>query len=137
MYDRQSESLWSQLLGEAVSGELQGTKLNFLPSWHTNWGQWKEMHPDTLASKKGRSSGRDPYTSYYQSASAGVIGETFIDQRLATKEFVLGVELDNAAIVFPFRVLSAEPVVKDEVNGNEILVVFDRQNGSAAAFCDN
>ena len=134
MYDRQTESYWSQLLGEAVAGEMQGTKLEYLPSWHTTWGQWKEMHPDTLALEKGFRGGRDPYTGYYQSGSAGVIGETFTDERLATKEFVIGVELEDEVKAYPFRVLNNEPVVNDILSGKEILVVFDRQDASGVAF---
>lgn len=134
MYDRQTESLWSQLLGESVSGEMLGVKLEFLPSWHTTWGQWKEMHPETLALRKGFRGGRDPYVGYYQSNSAGIIGETFRDDRLATKEFVLGVEIDGAAIAYPYRVLSGEPVINDVVADQDILVVFDRQNAGGVVF---
>jgi hypothetical protein len=134
MYDRQTESLWSQLLGESVSGELQGTKLEFLPSWHMTWEQWKEKHPDTLALKKGRRGIRDPYTTYYQSGATGIIPETFKDDRLPAKEFIVGVELDGAAIAYPFRVLSAQPVVNDEVGGHAILVVFDQAGAGSAVF---
>ena len=35
MYDRQTKSLWSQLLGKAVQGPLKGTELDFLPSFQT------------------------------------------------------------------------------------------------------
>ena len=134
MYDRQTESLWSQLLGESVSGELQGSKLEFLPSWHMTWGQWKEKHPETLALKKGRRGIRDPYTSYYQSNARGIIGETFEDYRLLAKEYIIGVELEGAAIAYPFRVLSAQPVVNDEVGGHDILVVFDQAGAGSAVF---
>jgi hypothetical protein len=134
MYDRQTESLWSQLLGESVAGDMQGTKLEFLPSWHTTWGQWKEMYPETLALRKGFRGGRDPYVGYYQSNSAGVIGETFRDDRLATKEFVIGVEIDGTAIAYPFRVLSSEQMVNDTVAGQDILVVFYRQNGTGVVY---
>ncbi len=134
MYDRQTESLWSQLLGESVSGELQGTKLEFLPSWHMTWEQWKEKHPDTLALKKGRRGIRDPYSTYYQSGATGIIRETFEDDRLPAKEFIVGVELDGAAIAYPFRVLSAQPVVNDEVGGHAILVVFDQAGAGSAVF---
>ncbi len=99
MYDRQTESLWSQLLGEAVAGELLGDKLDYLPSWHTTWKQWKELHPDTVALKKGILRSRDPYVGYYQSSSAGIIGETIQDDRLSTKEFVVGVELTNGEAI--------------------------------------
>lgn len=134
MYDRQTESYWSQLLGEAVAGEMQGAKLEYLPSWHTTWGKWKEMHQATLALKKGFSGGYDPYSSYYQSSSAGVIGETFSDERLATKEFVIGVELEDEARAYPFRVLNNEPVVNDTLSGKDILIVFDSQTATGVAF---
>ncbi len=58
MYDRQTESYWSQLLGESVAGEMVGTKLEFLPSWMMTWSQWKELHPDTVALDKGGRAGQ-------------------------------------------------------------------------------
>lgn len=135
MYDRQTETLWSQLLGEAVEGELIGTKLEFVPSWMTTWEQWKEMHPDTVALDKGfRTGKRDTYDSYYASGSTGVIGETLQDDRLYVKEFITGVELDDAAIAYPFSVLNNEPVVNDSFAGMELLVVFDANTAATAVF---
>jgi hypothetical protein len=134
MYDRETESLWSQLLGESVSGEMQGTSLEFLPTWHTTWAEWKEKHPETLALRKGSRGGRDPYSGYYASGAAGVIGETIIDNRLAGKEFVIGVALDDTAIAYPFRVLNDEPIVNDTVGGHDVLVVFDQENGGGIVY---
>lgn len=135
MYDRQTESYWSQLLGEAVEGEMKGTKLGFLPSWMMTWEAWKELHPDTLALEKGRfGSSQDTYESYYRSGAAGVIGETITDDRLYTKEFVVGVELEDFAIAYPFGALNEEPIINDTVAGNNLLVVFDRDTAAAAVF---
>lgn len=135
MYDRQTESYWSQLLGEAVEGQMVGTKLEFLPSWMMSWESWKDLHPDTLALDKGRFSGsRDTYESYYLSNSAGVIGETLIDDRLYTKEFVVGVELDGASVAYPFSVLNDEPVVNDYVGNFQLLVVFNKDTASGTVF---
>ena len=135
MYDRQTESYWSQLLGEAVDGELVGTKLEFVPSWMMSWAQWQELHPDTIAlDKQGRRGGRDTYDSYYASGSTGVIPETLRDDRLDVKEFVNGVELDNAVIAYPFRTLNEQPVVNDVVEGETVLVVFDVETAVSVAF---
>ena len=129
MYDRQTGSLWSQLLGEAVEGDLVGTKLTFVPSWMTTWEEWKAMHPDTVALDKGSRVGkRDSYDSYYVSSSAGVIGETFRDERLYTKEFVIGVELGDTAVAYPYSVLNDEPVVNDTVADTDLLVVFNPES---------
>lgn len=135
MYDRQTESYWSQLIGESVEGEMVGTKLEFLPSWMMTWQAWKEMHPDTVAlDKGGRSGGRDVYDSYYRSSSAGVIGETLFDDRLYTKEFVVGVELGDIAVAYPFSVLNDQPVVNDTRSEHELLVVFDADAAASAVF---
>jgi hypothetical protein len=135
MYDRQTESYWSQLLGEAVAGEMAGTRLDFVPSWMMTWQEWKAQHPETVAlDKGGRSGSRDSYTSYYGSNSAGVIGETFQDERLYTKEFVVGVEMDGEAVAYPFSALNVESVVNDVIAEHPVLVVFDKDSGASVVF---
>ena len=48
LYDRESESLWSQLLMKAVSGPLRGRTLTTLPLTHTRWSAWRQQHTDPL-----------------------------------------------------------------------------------------
>ena len=134
MYDRNTESLWSQLLGEAVAGELKGTKLEYFPSVMTTWQAWKAQYPATLALVKGFSGSTDPYATYYASDRAGVIGETYKDDRLETKQFVVGVALGSEAVAYPFSVLSREPVVNDVVDEEPVLVVFGQANVTSAVF---
>ena len=135
MNDRQTESYWSQLLGEAVAGEMVGTKLTFLPSWLMTWEQWQELHPHTVAlDKKGRRGGHDTYDRYYTSPDAGVIGQINFDDRLYTKEFVIGVELADAAVAYPFSVLNQEPIVNDVVAGQPLLVSFDAEGASGVVY---
>ena len=134
MYDRQTGTLWSQLIGEAVEGELLGTKLEFIPSIQTTWADWKKQNPNTVALRKGYFGGRDSYDSYYLSNRAGVLGEFTQDDRLYIKEFVIGVELNDDPIAFPFSVLNKEPVVNHETGGEPILIVFDSNTGAGAAY---
>lgn len=134
MYDRPTGSLWSQLLGQAVDGELKGTELEYLPSWQTTWADWVERHPNTLALKKGFSGRRDPYQSYYQSGQAGAIGERVDDDRLYVKQAVIGVERNGEAMAFPFTTLNDEPVVNAEVGGRPVLIVFDPDTASGVVF---
>lgn len=134
MYDRQTGSLWSQLLGEAVEGEFKGTSLEFFPSWQTTWGEWKTRHPDTLALVKGYKGDRDPYESYYTTDRAGVLGEDHPDTRLRRKEFVVGVALGDEAVAYPWSELSLEPVVNDVVAGSPVLVVFGKDTATGVVF---
>ena len=134
MYDRQTNTLWSQLLGEAVEGPLVNTKLEFLPAQMTTWEEWKTAHPDSLALKKGYSGDRDSYDAYYASSQTGVIDERYEDDRLYVKEFVIGVELDSGPVAFPFSVLNNEPVVNYDQDDDRILVYFNIDAGTGIAF---
>ena len=45
--DRETSSVWSQLHGQAVIGEMAGTPLEALPSVQSTWKFWRRRHPDT------------------------------------------------------------------------------------------
>ncbi len=123
MYDRQTESYWSQILGEAVEGEMVGTKLEFIQSWFTTWQAWKTQHPDTIALRKnGRSN--DPYASYYSNDDTGVQGAVDFDARLDPKSFVVGVENDGEAIAYPFRILRRDLLIHDMLSDQPIVIVY-------------
>jgi hypothetical protein len=78
MYDHQTESLWSQIQREAVTGPLAGTRLRLLPLVHTTWQAWRAEHPKTqvLSIDTGfrRDYTRDPYESYARSDRPDVPG---------------------------------------------------------------
>ena len=128
MYDHQTDSLWSHFTGDAIEGDYLGTRLELVPSTHTTWGRWKELHPDTLALDKGGRYSYDNYTSYYGRSDAGVIGETVIDDRLATKDLVVGLVIGGEAKAYPFDDLAEQPVVNDTVGGSNVVVVFDAES---------
>ncbi len=134
MYDRQSNSLWSQLLGKAVQGPFVGSELEYFPARLTTWADWKTHHPNSLALVKGYSGLRDPYARYYVSGQTGVLGETRLDSRLPSKQFVVGVAHGDDSVAFPFSVLNDNPVVNEVVGEVPILVVFDGSNASGVVF---
>ncbi len=134
MYDRETETLWSQILGRAVEGELLGTRLEPLPALQTTWGQWKQLHPDSVALRKGYSGVYDPYDDYYLSSRAGVLGQKNPDKRLETKARGLGFTLNGRAAYYPFKHLQNEPLVNDEAAGEPVLVVYHAASATAFAF---
>ena len=48
-YDHDTQSIWSQPLGEAISGSLKGTQIPLRPSQVTTWANWVQSYPDSLA----------------------------------------------------------------------------------------
>ncbi len=68
LYDRESESLWSQIAAKAITGPALGERLRVLRSSLLPWGDWKASHPDTevlsLDTGHHRPYARDPYDGY-------------------------------------------------------------------------
>jgi hypothetical protein len=57
LWDRETESLWWPLIGEAVSGPMKGSKMKVLPEeyWlQTTWGEIKHKYDDVLVLEPGQ-----------------------------------------------------------------------------------
>jgi len=134
MYDHQTDSLWSQFLGEAVKGPLSGTKLTLLAAQMTSWGAWKEAHRDTTALAKSGFDGSDSYAGYYRGGSAGILGEANDDRRLATKELVVGLVEEDGQRAYSLGDLKLAPVLNDSFLGRPIVVTMLPGSTSAAVF---
>ncbi len=137
MYDRQSESLWSQLLGQAVTGPLKGTRLSLLTSQHTTWGDWRRQHPNTRVMsdkiRSGRNYSRDPYAGYENSRSL-FFPVKHMDGRFHPKEWVLGLEIKGRYVAYPFSQLAlGGGELKDTYAGVPLRIVYDADAHSARA----
>ena len=135
MYDRETGSLWSQVIGQGVDGLHKGSELTIIPALQTTWQRWLSAHPETLVlDKRGRYLS-DGYMSYYTDSSLGIFGQTERDGRLGPKEFVVGVTINGRFKAYPFSELDKTPVVNDVLDGVPLLVTFDRASdpGSAAS----
>ena len=68
MYDRQTESWWQQFLGEAIVGELLGTRLKLVPARIESFKRFKARAPGgkVLVPRLAhmRNYGRNPYVGY-------------------------------------------------------------------------
>ena len=135
LYDHQTETLWSQFLAEGVQGPLTGARMELLPSQLTTWGAWKAQHPDTLLLDHGFSLFRnDRYDGYYVSGRAGILGESNRDDRLRTKELVVGLRHGNDVIAYAYRDLAEVSVLNDAYDGSPIVVTFDPDSKASAVF---
>jgi hypothetical protein len=46
MYDRQTDTLWTQVDGRAVRGKLAGQQLQIVPAIHATWKEWRALYPE-------------------------------------------------------------------------------------------
>jgi Protein of unknown function (DUF3179) len=136
LYDRETESLWSQIMGQAVAGKLVGEKLKALPVSHTSWRSWLEKHPNTmvLSTDTGysRDYGRNPYQGYDKSRQLYFGVNNRAPETYHPKEQVVGVEFDGVFKAYPFAELEKNNKARfqDNVNGVDITISWDSENQS-------
>lgn len=138
MYDHQTNTLWSQLAGQALRGALRGTQLRALPVIMTSWGEWKALHPDTRV-LSARQMGRedtiiDPYAGYYASGAAGFSSGLTQNEALPAKSLVVGLLAGKESRAYPLPTLQSEKIINDELNKLPVLLIFDDTLQSVFAY---
>ncbi len=138
--DRGTGSRWQQSSLRAISGPLQGTRLQLYPFLLTSWGEWRRLHPDTVVLK--------PLPGYAERIAEknkmireGLSGEgaapddvTYHDGRLKPKTMILGVDVDGATKAFPLEELRRARVVNDTMAGTPVLIVHQPASDTTTAF---
>ena len=134
LYDRNSESLWSQILATAISGKQVGDKLQRLPIRHTSWKSWLETYPSTqvLSINTGypRDYRRNPYAGYEQSRALYFSVEHRAPDTYHPKELVAGINIDGVYKAYPFVELAQrdKPRFTDRINGKTLFIDWDSAN---------
>jgi len=132
MYDHQTNTLWSQLLGQAIRGAQRRTFLQARPSIMMLWSEWQADYPHTTILSANRmsrdaSSIIDLYAGYYLSQSAGMMGPEFTDERLPPKSLVLGLRSGNQAYAYPLETIRSIGLLNQLVRNQHILLVYDNE----------
>ncbi|MBI4085053.1 MAG: DUF3179 domain-containing protein [Candidatus Liptonbacteria bacterium] len=137
MYDRKTDSLWSQILGEAIVGEMTGTQLRVLSSDMTRFGEFKKQHPQGTALSRDtgaiRFYGQDPYGDYYTTPGTYFpVGEK--DSRLCDKDFVLGIVVNGKAKAYLPETVKKAGEIRDRFEGKDIIARYEKEIDAVRLF---
>lgn len=125
LYDRTTESLWSQLRGEAIDGTLVGTMLTRYPARVMTWSDYKSDYSmgQVLSRETGfdRDYTQDPYEGYDESQAIWFPLD-HEDTRLAPKSLVYGASQAGTAMAFPVDSIEEFDTIQAIVGENEVLV---------------
>ncbi len=120
--DRETGSIWSQLHGKAISGQLKDAPLKVLPSMQTTWKHWRGLHPDT---KVMVVKGQHGYPYVYRSWRPGSPRPKKRPTQHDISALGLGLVVNGEAIYFPFTELAkTKTPMKMEVGGETISVHY-------------
>jgi hypothetical protein len=127
LYDRQTESLWSQIRGEAIAGALAGTSLSRLPIRQETMGMWFRREAGTtvleppISTVDYRSS---PFSSYWLENRIPWRVDAR-DPRFHAKEVVVGVEVGGVTRAYlGSLVTEAGGRIRDEVAGRKVEIEY-------------
>lgn len=137
MYDRKTESLWSQILGEAIVGEMTGTQLKVLPSDMIKYKDFKKLDPDgqVLSRDTGATKfyGQDPYGDYYTTPGTYFpVGKK--DNRLSEKDFVLGIVVNGQAKAYWPEAIKKTGQIEDTFSGKTIVAEYEKDIDAVRLF---
>ena len=146
MYNRSEPlSLWPQMSRSSRCGDQTGTPLTMVPSIEMTWAGWKSLHPDTKVVGSETGVDRDyrlyPYGDYDEIDNLDLLFPVPAKMRLQErppKERILGIPAaDSGGVGFPFGELDqlgAMAAAAAEIDGQPIVVFYDRARGAAAAY---
>jgi hypothetical protein len=132
MYDRETRTLWNQLSGEPVLGELAATdvRLSILPLVLTSWSDWLEQHPDTqvLSLDTGYERPYELGAAYgdYFSYDGTMFPVWQRSDELPTKSRVYALYLDGVPKAYSLDRLVEEQVVNDTLGETALVLVAQR-----------
>ena len=130
MYDAETDSRWSQLVGAAVSGAMKGRRLEKVPSAMTTWANWRELHPDTTVYVK-RST---PYAARFTGSGFAGVAEAR-EGPVEAEDLVIGVEGHiEARAYLARRMASGGRLVHDELEGAPIAVFLSEDLTTARVY---
>lgn len=129
MFDREGDSLWSQIGARAITGPANGSRLRLLRSEVQRWDVWRADHPDTtvLSPETGheRPYGRSLYKGYRRSKKLRFPAP--LDARYHPKLPTIGLRVaDGRARAYPLvEVQAAGGRVREPFAGVEVEVLYD------------
>ena len=127
LYDRNTDSNWSQLKLECVNGELIEDKPSLLNVIETDWKTWKALYPNTkvLSTETGfsRNYGNSPYGDYATNHSRFIFTPSILNAALPNKERIYAIINEENSKVYQFSNFTNGKVIKDTFNGTNYLII--------------
>ena len=135
MYDNVSESFWQQFTGEAIVGDMVGSKLDFIPAQIISFKQFKDAYPGGIVLSKEtgyeRDYGRNPYVGYDDIDQTPFLFNEELDDRLPPNEKVIAIKEEGLLKAYPYSITLRERVVNDKV-GETHVVIFHGEGAVSA-----
>ncbi len=124
MYDRMTESLWQQSVGEALAGENLGAKLEHVEFQLLTIREIKEKYPNArvMSDDTGyrRDYSRNPYSGYAEDNNQFVFGTSKFSGEFEAKEIMVVFKVGETFVTTPWLSFKDGVTKKTTIDGAEI-----------------
>lgn len=144
LIDRNTGSLWIQLLGLAFDGPLAGKGLEYMPVWWSDWEHVYKAYPKAQVLERPRTRkpyGRDPFGSYLTSGNyydndriPFPVKYSDHDKRIPPKNRVIGIEHDNLMMAVDESYVREKKVVNFFFGPTPMLAILDPRLNNVRIF---
>jgi hypothetical protein len=142
--DDETKSYWDHITGECVHGEMKGRKMEIFPIEHTNVGHALKKNPElSIALSRPPSIMRMIAPLMNRGRKKGFLPPGFrktmgeVDNRLSEMTSGLGIMMDKEKKFYPLETIKKQGgIIKDELEGNKIIITIDPDNYIPMAFYD-
>lgn len=124
MYDVETRTLWSHILGEAKEGPLRGTKLEPLSTDMVTWATWHERHPETTVLNLSRVTSQIERGNDYKSR--------FLTEK--PSEFVYGWSVGLRRYHVALDLLARQVVLNIDVANTPLVAAYDQDSTAINLF---
>lgn len=128
MWDEETGSLWSQILGEALQGNAKGTRLDMLPAVFVGLGTWRRMHPDTHVLDLSTVRVKDWYFTS-EDLARGTVSE-----RRGELDLGIGLRQGEHTLAVALPLLHQKKLLEVDLDGVPLALVWDEREHAALAY---
>ncbi len=141
LYDRATDSYWSQMRNQCVSGALTGTRPENIPLLETSFRTARALFPEAriLSDNTGVYGSSQyaiyPYGDYRTNDNFLLFDVKPDDNRLPRKERVLGVVVGDAARAYRFSTFNPDTrIAHDQLGGKKLIIIGDQKRNMLVAY---
>ncbi len=128
MYDRQTNSMYPQILGIGISGPNRGIELEQIPVATTTWGRWRTLHPDSMLLSQQTGYFRN-YSVYpygdYDSNNRVFFPVAYQSSKFGPKELVIGTRIRGESLAVVKHELRSRVAVNLTLGEEPMVALYD------------
>lgn len=136
MQDLETKSLWAQVLGEGIMGDMEGKKLTLFPSTQITFEEFAKEYPNGVLLKKPEIGlPNSNYHDYFTDRTKlGIFGRVDKYRRLRGKEMIVGIRSGDKQLAIAAKLLKNKKAIVSDHLSPAVVLTSDESGRTISAF---